>query len=53
MEWRRFVTYLSNDPRINIGILSVGMSVCLSHPGIVLKRLNMSYFLQHIVALSL
>jgi len=45
------ITMLTSD--IDIAILSVCLSVCLSRSGIVSKRLNMSsYFLQHVVAQS-
>jgi len=38
---------------IDIAVLSVCLSVCLSHSGIVSKRLNISsYFLQHMVVQS-
>ena len=46
-----FVSALSHD--LDIIILSVRPSVCLSRSGIVSKRLNVSsYFRQHVMAQS-
>ena len=46
MEWRRFVTYLSNDPRTHPLQFGLKRNMCCSHALFVISQVA-NYFVKH------